>query len=33
MLDILFNPEDGGDRFLGDVGEPPADHTELYPRG
>jgi hypothetical protein len=32
LLGLLFNPEDGGDMFLPDVGWLSTDYTALYPR-
>jgi hypothetical protein len=32
MLGLIFNPEDGNDMFLRNVGCPSMDYTALYPR-
>jgi hypothetical protein len=32
MLGSLFDPEDGGDMCLRNIGSFPVDHTALYPR-
>jgi hypothetical protein len=32
LLGLFFDPEDGGDMFLHDVGSFSPDHTALYPR-
>jgi hypothetical protein len=32
LLDLLLNPEDGGDMFLRNISKLPPDYTALYPR-
>jgi hypothetical protein len=32
LLGLFFDPEDGGDIFLRNVGEISTDYTALYPR-